>query len=185
MKNIVRIGLALALVCLLAAVSLSAVNYLTKGEIERRKAEELAESLKVVFPAAERFEELPVPPDAPKREGTSILAVYEALAQGQRSGYVFRVATMGYGGKMVLLVGIGEDGTLKGIQVLEHQETPGLGSNITEESFRSQFVGKSVDDPFEAKKDIQAITGATISTRAVASACRGAIAYFKEVAKEP
>ena len=185
MKNIVRIALALALVCLVAAVSLSAVNQLTRGEIERRKAEELAESLRVVFPAAESFKELPVPAEIPKREGASILAVYEAFTEGKSQGYVFRVYTMGYGGEMVLLLGIGKDGTFTGMQVLEHQETPGLGSNITEETFRSQFVGKSVDDPFEVRKDIQAITGATISTRAVASACRGAIAYFKEVAEKP
>lgn len=185
MRGIARIGLALGVVCLVAAVSLAAVNYLTKGEIERRKAIELQENLGVVFPNATEFKERPVPEEASRREGASILACYDALVEEKLAGYVFRVSTMGYGGEMILLVGIAREGTLTGIQVLEHQETPGLGSNVTEGTFRSQFVKKPIDDPFEAKKDVQAVTGATISTSAVLRACRGAIAYFKEVESQP
>ncbi|MGC8777787.1 MAG: RnfABCDGE type electron transport complex subunit G [Candidatus Caldatribacteriaceae bacterium] len=185
MKGMARIGLALGVVCLVAAISLAAVNYLTRGEIERRKAAELRESLQMVFPTATEFRERSVPEEASRKEGASILACYEALALGKLAGYVFRVSTMGYGGEMILLVGIAQGGTLTGIQVLEHQETPGLGSNVTGDAFRSQFVGKSVDDPFEAKRDVQAVTGATISTNAVLRACRGAIASFKEVTSQP
>ncbi|MCX7950135.1 MAG: RnfABCDGE type electron transport complex subunit G, partial [Treponemataceae bacterium] len=164
MKGIARIGLALGVVCLVAAVSLAAVNYLTKGEIERRKTMELQENLKVVFPNATEFKERSIPEGASQKEGSSILSCYEAFVGGNHEGYVFRVSTMGYGGEMILLVGISRAGALTGIQVLEHQETPGLGSNITGEAFRNQFVGKSIDDPVEAKKDVQAVTGATIST---------------------
>ncbi|MEN3186322.1 MAG: RnfABCDGE type electron transport complex subunit G [Atribacterota bacterium] len=185
MRGIARIGLALGLVCLVAAVSLAAVNYLTRGEIERKKAAELRESLSVVFPEATEFRERPVPEEMGKREGVSILTSYEVLGEGKLRGYVFRVSTMGYGGMMVLLLGISQEGILTGIQVLEHQETPGLGSNITEEAFQNQFMGKSIDDPFEVKKDVQAVTGATISTNAVLRACRGVIAYFKEVESKP
>lgn len=184
MKEIARIGFALFLVCLLAAVSLSAVNYLTRAEIEKRKEAELAESLRMVFPLAERFEELSLPLEE-RREGVSVLAVYKAFLDGVSQGYVFRVSSMGYGGPMVLLLGIDREEKLTGIQVLEHQETPGLGSNVAEDSFLSQFVGKSIRDPFEVKKDIVAVTGATISTNAVVRACRGTIFYLKEVAEKP
>ncbi|MGQ9472623.1 MAG: FMN-binding protein, partial [Candidatus Caldatribacteriaceae bacterium] len=110
---------------------------------------------------------------------------YEAFSDGVSQGYVFRISSMGYGGAMILLLGVDREEKLTGIQVLEHQETPGLGSNVVEDSFRNQFVGKSIQDPFEVKKDIVAITGATISTNAVVRACRGAIAYLKEVAEKP
>ncbi len=185
MKGIFRVAWALMVVCLLAAISLAAVNYVTKKEIERRSAEELREKLQVVFPSAERFERMNLSHDLSSRSGVSVLEVYHALIGEDRVGYVLRVSVMGYGGEMVLLVGISaQEKKIMGIQVLEHQETPGLGSNITEERFLSQFVSKSLDDPFEIKRDIQGVTGATISTKAVIRACQEAITYFKNLEAE-
>jgi electron transport complex protein RnfG len=82
------------------------------------------------------------------------------------------VASTGYGGPIVLLVGVDtKEGKITGLKVLEHQETPGLGSNVAEAGFLSQFLGKSLESPFRVGEDVQAVSGATISSRAVARAC--------------
>lgn len=84
------------------------------------------------------------------------------------------VSPRGYSGPIEMLVGI-DKGKVKGIKVLSHRETPGLGANIVKSSFLNQFIGKSLKDLIEPKKDIDAITGATISSRAVCSGVREAL----------
>lgn len=93
--------------------------------------------------------------------------------QGQIVGYAFVGEGNGYGGVVRVLVGVDEatDQVLN-VKILNHAETPGLGSRIEEEGFRSQFAGKTVDDPITVNQDIQIISGATISSRAVADAVR-------------
>ncbi|MFA5113679.1 MAG: FMN-binding protein [Candidatus Margulisiibacteriota bacterium] len=86
-------------------------------------------------------------------------------ASGQ--GRAVAVKARGYGGEIELLVGIDAKGVVSGLKVLNHRETPGLGANITGTKFLGQFKGKKAGDRLEAKKDIDAISGATISSRAV------------------
>ena len=81
----------------------------------------------------------------------------------------------GYSAPIQLLVGVGQNGKVVGIKVLSQRETPGLGANITDSKFLKQFIGKSAKDSIEAKQDIDAITGATISTKAVCKAVRKAL----------
>lgn len=98
-------------------------------------------------------------------------------AAGELLGYAVRVETQGYGGTITLLVGLTPDlRTIKGIEVVEQIETPGLGGNITNTSFKQQFEGlearerisyvKNVE-PDKDANEIQAISGATITSRAV------------------
>jgi len=65
-----------------------------------------------------------------------------------------------------------KDQNCKGVYVLEHSETPGLGSLITSKDFTNQFINKNLKDPFIVKEDVQAITGATISSRAISNAIK-------------
>jgi len=95
--------------------------------------------------------------------------VYEVLGPGnERLGYMYYVTGQGWS-TFRLAVGV-DPGTQQvvGVRVLEHQETPGLGARITEDWFLAQFAGKSLADPFRAGEDVQAISGATVSTRGVA-----------------
>lgn len=102
-----------------------------------------------------------------------------ATADGALLGYAVRVETQGYGGTITLLAGLSEDlETIIGIEVVEQVETPGLGGNITTAEFKRQFAGLEADEPvtyvknIEPDKDaneIQAISGATITSRAVTS----------------
>ena len=89
----------------------------------------------------------------------------------------------GFGGKIELIVGISIDGTLNGYKIIEQNETPGLGSKITENKFKNQFYGLNAhnDNNLELSKDggeIDAITGATISSRAVVEAVKKAMEAY-------
>ncbi|WP_438317727.1 RnfABCDGE type electron transport complex subunit G [Candidatus Caldatribacterium sp. SIUC1] len=174
MRKILRVALALTVVCVAAALSLSVVYVVTKEKIAEEAKKELKEALGVVFPEAETFTPLDLAAlgTLPESKEIQFLEAYEAQSGGERRGMVFKVASTGYGGPIVLLVGVDtEEGKITGLKVLEHQETPGLGSNIAEVGFLSQFLGKSLASPFRVGEDVQAVSGATISSRAVARAC--------------
>ena len=89
----------------------------------------------------------------------------------------------GFSGNISLMVGILADGTVKNISVLQHAETPGLGSKMEEETFKGQFNDKNADSfNFSVKKDggdVDAITAATISSRAFCDAVNRALSTFE------
>ena len=88
-----------------------------------------------------------------------------------------KVEAIGYSSIINALVGVDLNNKITGIGIISQQETPGLGSNIEKESFLSQFIGKGIED-LNIKKDggkIDAVTGATISSRAITSGVRNAI----------
>ena len=118
------------------------------------------------------------------------VTVYRARLQGKPVALVIAaVAPDGYSGTIRLLVGINVDGSLSGVRVVSHRETPGLGDAIEEE--RSDwilgFTGKSLQDPplqkWAVKKDggaFDQLTGATITPRAVVKAVRQALLYYRD-----
>ncbi len=109
-------------------------------------------------------------------EGTLEDDVYTIYANGDEIGIAFFTVGTGWGGDIDILVGI-ENETVKGIAIVSHRETPGLGARITENAFRDQFAGLSIGD-VALRRDggrIDAITAATISSRTVADAVRAAM----------
>ncbi|MEN3202801.1 MAG: RnfABCDGE type electron transport complex subunit G [Atribacterota bacterium] len=174
MTKILRTALALTVVCGVAALALSFVYVVTRERIASEARKELDEALALVFPEGENFTPIDLATLGPIPESKELqfLEAYEAIKGGKRQGIVVKVASTGYGGPIVLLIGVDtEKGTITGIRVLEHQETPGLGSNVAAEPFLSQFLGKPLTSPFTIGEDVQAVSGATISSRAVARAC--------------
>jgi Na+-translocating ferredoxin:NAD+ oxidoreductase subunit G len=100
--------------------------------------------------------------------------LYTVYSNGDRVGNAFVAVGKGYGGNINVLVGLEDEETVKGIIVISHTETPGLGSKITEAFFTDQFLSTRIDN-VALRRDggqIDAITGATISSRAVADAVR-------------
>ncbi|MFU8796994.1 MAG: RnfABCDGE type electron transport complex subunit G [Dehalococcoidia bacterium] len=100
--------------------------------------------------------------------------IYTIYREEQRLGYAFIAVGKGYGGDISILVGLEDEATIRGITVISHTETPGLGSKITEDFFTAQFLSTGVDD-VALRRDggqIDSITGATISARAVVEAVR-------------
>lgn len=149
-------------VCVIASAGLATVYSLTAERIKNNVKQELQEKLKSVIPDADRFEE----------KGTE----YIGYKDNKKVGVAVRVSPNGYGGPINMLMGVDRNGKILGIAILSHKETPGLGKKIEDQQFRSQFKGKRVEGLI-LKKDsaegmIDAITAATISSRAVTDALR-------------
>jgi electron transport complex protein RnfG len=101
-------------------------------------------------------------------------------------GYVINAKESGYSSTIEMLVGLDLNFNIVGVKILSQSETPGLGTKITEEWFNKQFAGKSLN-VLAVKKDggeINAITGATISSRAVAKGIKDAVEKFKVIVSE-
>lgn len=115
-------------------------------------------------------------------------SVFDAKYQGNSKGWVIKTGGQGYADKIELLVGLDPTLTaITGLFVLEQKETPGLGNKITFPEWRGQFIGKPIDPALtvvktgaKAKTEIDAITGATISSRAVTTIVNSAIKALKE-----
>ena len=106
-----------------------------------------------------------------------VVTTYRGIdADGKTTGIAFAVDGNGFGGTIRLMVGF-DPATrkLSRVKVLDHLETPGLGARITEPGFLGQFENKSLDDAFTAKQDVDAITGATVSSQAVAATIKAAL----------
>ena len=109
---------------------------------------------------------------------------FAAYKKGEVIGAVLRTSRASYNGAIKILVGVGINGKISGVKILEHSDTPGLGANAASASyyidrakgihFYDQFTGKAVSDPFVPKNDVIAITAATITSRAVAASVKAA-----------
>jgi len=103
--------------------------------------------------------------------------MYSIIKGGEVIGYAFRGTGKGYGGDINILIGLNSDKSIKDIVVLSHTETPGLGSKITESSFLDQFKGLTLEDLKLSKEggSVDAITGATISSKAMVDGVKQSI----------
>ncbi|MDI6758835.1 MAG: FMN-binding protein [Candidatus Omnitrophota bacterium] len=155
MKEMVRYGFILSLICIAASASLAAVNSLTRLKIiEQARSEEEAGLIEVI-PDAQKFEPIKL------GEGTIYYKVFDK--DNKFIGAAFKASQKGYSSTIETIVGMKKDGVITGIKVLSQNETPGLGARIIEANFSSQFLGKNT----EGLSDVQTITGATISSSAV------------------
>jgi electron transport complex protein RnfG len=171
MSGMLKLGLVLALYATAACVGLAFVYKGTQGPIEAGAKKTLEAAQRELFPDADSFETITgtiVSPESKITFGTQ----YAALRGNQIVGAILETSGPSYGGLIKVLVGVGVEGKITKIKILDHSDTPGLGANATKESFYGQFSGKSLTDPFEPKADVQAITASTVTTRAVASAVK-------------
>jgi electron transport complex protein RnfG len=171
MRDFIRMISVLFVVCGLAAGSLAVVNAVTKEPIASYEKRQRDAALREVCPDADEFKNV-----APDR-------VWEAFREGQKTGYVFLTRVQGYSGAITLVFGTDSAGAVTRLRVLSHTETPGLGAKIATAQFRDQFKNKrpeqlvlKKDDP--AKGQIDAVTGATISSRAVTKTVRSTLQSF-------
>lgn len=180
LKNMV---LSLTLISLVASAALGFANDLTKKPIEQQKNAKNVNAIKQVVPefnnnpAAEMFMLM-------TEEGDS-LEIYPAKNGEQIVGYAVKSFTnKGFSGFVSMMVGFKPDGTIVNINVLEQKETPGLGAKMTEPGFKDQFNDKNPAS-FKLKviKDdgeVQAITAATISSRAFCDGVQRAYSTLKK-----
>ncbi|MBI5554243.1 MAG: RnfABCDGE type electron transport complex subunit G [Elusimicrobia bacterium] len=168
LKQLVKFGLLLMLVCSLAAAALAYTYAKTKPVIEQRKIETEKEAIQSVFPQAAEIKIV-------IKDKENFKVVFD---QNQKElGVAMKAAPAGYGGPIEMLVGVTREGKVSAIKIMNQNETPGLGTKTTEPKFYEQFAGKQ-DQELALKKDggaIEAITAATISSRAVAKGVQAAV----------
>ena len=134
---------------------------ITRGKIEYQKEQQVQSMLAEMFPNMSQY--------------TFEDDIYTIYSNGDRVGYAFIAAGKGYGGDIDILVGLEDEATIKGITIIPPiTETPGLGSRIAESSFTDMFRGLNIADVALSRDggQIDAITGSTISSRAVVDAVR-------------
>lgn len=167
--SVLNIGARLLVICLVVAAVVSLVNEVTKARYAEIQKEEQQKAMASIF-------------------GSSSVTVtglgdpsgdsFYAVRQGEELlGYCVQVVTAGFGGDMTLMVGFRADQTLVGVQILSHSETPGLGARVSDASYLGQYAGKS--GTLTLGENVDAISGATISSRAVLAGVKEAQEILK------
>ena len=172
---ILRLAVTLLLICTVVAAVLAAVNSYTAPIIAKQKEEKTQLAIEAVLPGGGEEVEF--------EDATGMVTALYA----SESGWAVQVSSNGFGGTLDMMVGIDKTGNVIGISIISHAETPSLGAvaaenNAAGEAFRSQFAGLS--GTLAVTKDggtVDAISGATITSRAVVS---GVNAALQCVAKE-
>ncbi|HLD29973.1 MAG TPA: FMN-binding protein [bacterium] len=157
----IRMAAVLTAVTLVSGFSLAFVWKSSAEKIHRNQEKEIESGIKKIFPGADKFE----------KKGSGKFIFYKLFKGAEFAGYSFITAGDGFQGEIKILCGMNPDlSQVSGVEILENVETPGLGNRITEEGFRGQLKGKTSPlflNDSSRKDGVDAITGATISSKSV------------------
>jgi electron transport complex protein RnfG len=150
----------LTVVVAICVTALTFTDSITRDKIKAQEEQKIQHMLSAIFPDMSRY--------------TFEDDIYTIYSDGAEVGYAFLAVGKGYGGEISILVGLKDENTIKGITIISQTETPGLGSRIAESSFTDRFAGLNIADVALRQEggQIDAITGSTISSRAVIDAVR-------------
>jgi electron transport complex protein RnfG len=192
MRDILKLVITLTTISIVAAFSLAFVYDVTKEPIAQSLREEKLAAIRAVLPEYD---------NAPDQQVQSIglgrdqrgreqkLEFYVATRQGEWVGTAFTSSGKGFGGEIVLMLGITPNKQINRVKVLNHKETPGLGAKVAQAKFIDQFNGRPISaEELKVKKDggdIDAVTGATISSRAVTAAINEGLKVYTERFEPP
>ena len=174
MKNsILRLTLTLFLITAVVAAALAGINAITAPKIAALKAQKTADAIATVLPGESKELE----------SFTDETGLVQKIWQSE-NGYAVQVAPSGFGGQVVIMVGVDNDGKVLGLDVISHAETAGLGdtaaaNNAKGNTFRAQFSETAA--PFTVGENIEAITSATITSKAVTSGVNAAVECIKNM----
>ena len=178
LKEILIPTVALLVICLVATALLAGTNTITKEKIALNAVETEKASRMLVLPQGKEYGEVTT------LDG-GITYCVGTDENGAEVGYVFTAGAKGYGGTVSVMVGLDMNGTITGVEILSHSETPGLGANAVKPEFKNRFMGKSgeltVDKNSNDGQSVQAITAATITSKAVTSAVNAVTAAYAEI----
>ncbi len=199
-------AIMLFIITLIAGILLGAVYMITKDRIAAASEQATNEAYKAVYQGAdfESNDELTKKVEAFQSELTAgkkdddkfsytdvqLMEARTASVDGSQAGYVVKTSGKGYGGAVIITLGINNEGEVLGIQILDaSNETPGLGQNSTKEDWNGQYVGATADKTLDVVKDgsgskdngtINAISGATITSKAVTRAVNASLKFVSE-----
>lgn len=196
-KTIIKDALILCLITLVAGFLLGVVHEITLEPIAAANEAAQQDAYRAVFEDAEEFVELPdfdaeaatqAAVDAGYTDDTIDGCVQAVDADGNLLGYVINASDpSSYGGNVTLSLGVRVDGTVNGYSITDINDTAGLGMKATEEDFSSQYENKQVEAFVVTKtgaasdEEIDAISGATITSDAVTRAVNAGLAYYRSL----
>ncbi len=171
-KYILRLVVTLFAITALVAGLLAGVNLLTRDRIADAKAQKTLDAIAEVLPDGDQAQAL----DSFRDSSGLVSAVYRSP-----QGYAVKVAPNGFGGPIEMMVGLSKEGKVLGIAIISHSETPSLGAVAAADSakgqaFRDSFIGFDGSE----NTDFDAMSGATITSKAVAEGVAAAVACVKE-----
>lgn len=190
MRDLIKMVVVLFVICTTSGVVLSYVNEATEEPREYSYIKFVQEpSMKAVLsdydndPIKERIK-LAVGED---EEGNPVeVVVFPAKKGGKTEAIAYSAAAKGYHDLIEVMIGVNPDGTLTGISIMTHTETPGLGARIVEPEFTDQFAGLDLDTTKLAADGgkVDTLSGATFSTVGVIAAVSAALEQFPQIKKE-
>ena len=185
---IIKLTVTLLVTCVVVAAALGGVNAVTEEKIDAINWANTVAAMKAVVadPDNTTFsDELSLTDEMTAASGSVTLdSVYEVQVGGATAGYAIKVVASGSQGKIEMMVGVDGEGTVTGVSIVKNAETAGIGSKVMTNmptasgvGVLSQFEGKSAADaPLTVGANVDAISGATVSTRGVANGVNAALA---------
>lgn len=177
-SSFINMVLCLGTITLVCSALLAYVFTLTEEPINAAAQARTQAAIAAVVPAFDTLEE------ASTQDGIPYMAAKDA--DGNTVAYVLNAASVGFGGKLILMVGFLPDGTINAVRVLSHSETPGLGAKCTDQAFSGQFEGFDTSSKVLSVRkdggDVDAITASTITSRAYCAALRNATDAYRAIA---
>lgn len=180
MKNMIRIGSRLGIICAVAAIVLALVNSITAPKIAAYQEQAVQEALRRVSNGYEIGQQQPS-----TQEGVNYY--YPLLDNEQTVGYVMNLAASGYSGPMNLLASFNTQGEILGVKLLENGETPGLGKEAEKDSYMEKFLGTGDTKSIPLRKsdlddeDAEEVSGASITFGGIAKALEAGSLFAKEL----
>lgn len=179
MKDMIKITFSLVVMFIAAGIIMTTVFAKTAPVIKVAKEKEETEARQKMMPDADTIAEAGIWEPYGKRG-----KYFEGKKEGKTTGYLVSTYGKGYSSYINIYVSAGKDLKIKSINILGHGETPGLGDEIEKDYFKKQFEGKAVEQielvKAEGTDKIQAISGVTISSRAVTNGVKEAMKLLKE-----
>lgn len=179
-REIIRMVVTLFVISLICSATLGIVNAVTKDKIAAIEAETRAAAMREVLPEAAAFADISASLTDEFKAEHAVTGMFSATTvDGSAAGHAVMVAPRGFGGEIVMIVGVDMDGIVTGVVITEMSETAGLGAKADDPAFLSQYTGKSgllsVVKGEAKDNEISAITGATVTSRAVTEGVRAAV----------
>ena len=192
-KYIIKLTLTLLITCVIVAGLLGLVNQLTAPNIAaiNKANTEKAMAAVVADPASTFSDPLSITDDmtaAAAQYKTTVSEIYEVQSNGAAAGYAVKVNASGSQGTIVMMVGVDSEGAVTGVSIVNNAETSGIGTRVMNNEALAnsgvgvldQFVGMShADGDLAVGTNVDAITGATVSTKGVTSGVNGALAVVE------
>ena len=163
----------LSLICVVVTGALAATNEVTAPIIEEATIAAENAARAEVLPEADSFS--PV-------EGITVEGVSAVYTADNGAGATITASAKGYGGDVVVMVGINADGDITAIEVTEQKETQGIGSKVVgDPEYLARYNGLSAAEPLVLNEDVDAITSSTVSSTAVINAVNAAITAYNQI----